>query len=97
MIVRSLEISKSTLQLTTMRNENMKTYLLPMDMKYKTLKPTGVTTISLTCLDHVISCFPIEPKTVKVTLSYQYALQSELPILLKDNKERGNRRCCEGI
>ena len=48
--------------------------------------PTRVTTTSSTCLDHVISGFPIEIKTVKVTISDLYALQSEIPILLNDKK-----------
>ena len=46
--------------------------------------PTRVTTTSSSCLDHVISCFPIESKTVKVTISDHYALQSEVPIPLRD-------------
>ena len=50
--------------------------------------PTRVTTTSSTCLDHVISGFPIGIKTVKVTISDQYALQSEIPILLNENKKR---------
>ena len=39
--------------------------------------PTRVTTTSSTCIDHVINAFPIEIKTVKVTISDHYALQSE--------------------
>ena len=31
--------------------------------------------------------FPIETKTVKVTISDYYALQSEIPFLLNDNKK----------
>ena len=48
---------------------------------------TRATTTSSTCLDHVISCFPNETKTVKVPVSDNYALQSEIPILLNDNKK----------
>ena len=49
--------------------------------------PTRVTSTSATCLDHVISCFPIETRTIKISISDHYALESDIPVLLKGKKK----------
>ena len=76
----------------TLNDDNEKrkyvTLLAAYGYEIQNSSPTRVTTTSSTCLDHVISGFPIEIKTVKVTISDHYALQSEIPIPLNDNKKK---------
>ena len=50
--------------------------------------PTRVTSTTATCLDHVISSYPIETETIKITISDHFALEASIPLLSYNREDK---------
>ena len=50
--------------------------------------PTRVTSTTATCLNHIMSSFPIETETIKITISDHFALEASNPLLSYNREDK---------
>ena len=77
-----------------------KNVLNSYSLSIRNFLPTRVTATSATCLDHAITFFPVNTKTIKMTISDHYAVEMELDFCSAINKTDENifkTRCLQNI
>ena len=69
---------------------NYDNILSAYNFKRQNNEPTRVTATSSTCIDHLITSYQVENKTIKSTISDHYSVMGEIPGILTGTKRNKN-------